>query len=91
MKDQFESNLVEESVDAVRGGGSSSNSPSASSPESPYIAPVARQDLAGIWRCYCHLMDEINNVTTSLGKDGKFQLFMCLSLRYEFQFFFLVE
>lgn len=66
----------------------SSNSPptSQSSPESPaYIGgivnPAVRQELAAIWRCYVHLMDEIQAVTQTLGKDGKFQLFICLSLR----------
>lgn len=79
------------------GGSSNSNSPpnSNSSPESPYSSsggscggggtmersPAVRQELAAIWRCYIHLMDEINNVTQTLGKDGKFQLFICLSLR----------
>lgn len=65
-----------------------SSSPSAcsSSPESPHgpaqqMTLAARQELATIWRCYIHLMDEINNVNQSLGKDGKFQLFICLSLR----------
>lgn len=36
---------------------------------------------ATMWRVYCHLMSEINSVTQTLGKDGKFQLFVCLSLR----------
>ncbi|XP_075973016.1 DENN domain containing pinstripe isoform X1 [Anticarsia gemmatalis] len=39
------------------------------------------QEHRAIWRCYCHLMDEINSVGRTLGKDGKFQLFICLSLR----------
>lgn len=90
VKEQFELSLVEESVDSVRGGGSSnSNSPPTtnSSPDSPFhtpvtpVAPSMRHELAAIWRCYVHLMDEINNVTHTLGKDGKFQLFICLSLR----------
>lgn len=83
VKEQFELNLVEDSVDVVRGGGSNSNTPPSTSPESPHssLTPGARQEIAGIWRCYCHLMDEINNVSQSLGKDGKFQLFICLSLR----------
>ncbi|XP_055707091.1 DENN domain-containing protein 5A isoform X3 [Phlebotomus papatasi] len=88
VKEQFELNLVEESVEAVRGGGSVQNSPptnsSGSSPESSFgtpSTPASRQEFSTIWRCYCHLMDEINNVTQSLGKDGKFQLFICLSLR----------
>lgn len=44
--------------------------------------PAARQELVAVWRSYIHLMDEIKNVNESLGKDGKFQLFICLSLRY---------
>ncbi|XP_055601274.1 DENN domain-containing protein 5B isoform X2 [Uranotaenia lowii] len=90
VKEQFEQSLVEESVDMVRGGGSVCNSPptSGSSPESPpqttsatNQTPVVRQELSAVWRCYCHLMDEINNVKQTLGKDGRFQLFICLSLR----------
>lgn len=78
---------MEEVVESVRGGSRTNNSPPnlSSSPESPHSpAPVtsaARIELVAIWRCYNHLMDEINNVTTTLGKDGKFQLFICLSLR----------
>ncbi|XP_050081320.1 DENN domain-containing protein 5B isoform X3 [Anopheles maculipalpis] len=45
------------------------------------VSPVARQELSAVWHCYCHLMDEINNVKQTLGKDGRFQLFICLSLR----------
>lgn len=89
VKEQFEASLVEEVVETVRGGASSnSNSPptSSSSPEEPpacsQVSPAARHELTAIWRCYIHLMDEINNVSQSLGKDGKFQLFICLSLRW---------
>ncbi|XP_065078318.1 DENN domain-containing protein 5B isoform X3 [Ochlerotatus camptorhynchus] len=89
VKEQFEASLVEETVEMVRGGGSASNSPpnSGSSPESPPQAsttplpPVAKHELLAVWRCYCHLMDEINNVKQTLGKDGRFQLFICLSIR----------
>lgn len=75
---------MEEVVDTVRGGGSSNSNSPPSSPESPYstqMTPAIRQELTTIWRIYIHLMDEISNVTQSLGKDGKFQLFICLSLR----------
>ena len=34
-----------------------------------------------VWRCYCHLIDEIMCTSKALGKDGKFQLFICLSVR----------
>ena len=54
---------------------------SESSDGQPHVTPSARQELMTIWRAYCHLMDEINNVTQTMGKDGKFQLFVCLSLR----------
>lgn len=35
-----------------------------------------------IFRCYCHLIDQINMFSNTLGKDGKFQLFVCLAARY---------
>ncbi|CAG5076426.1 Similar to DENND5B: DENN domain-containing protein 5B (Homo sapiens) [Cotesia congregata] len=34
-----------------------------------------------IFRCYCHLIDQINTFSHTLGKDGKFQLFICLAAR----------
>ncbi|XP_067212616.1 DENN domain-containing protein 5B isoform X1 [Linepithema humile] len=34
-----------------------------------------------ILRCYCHLIDQINMFSQTLGKDGKFQLFVCLAAR----------
>lgn len=35
-----------------------------------------------ILRCYCHLIDQINMFSQTLGKDGKFQLFICLAARW---------
>ncbi|CAK9823615.1 DENN domain-containing protein 5B [Anthophora retusa] len=32
-------------------------------------------------RCYSHLIDQINIFSQTLGKDGKFQLFICLAVR----------
>lgn len=32
-------------------------------------------------RCYSHLIDQINMFSQTLGKDGKFQLFICLAAR----------
>lgn len=40
------------------------------------------QETLAVWRCYCHLVDEIQTASKALGKDGKFQLFICLSVRY---------
>lgn len=40
-----------------------------------------RQETVAVWRCYCHLIDEIHSASQALGKDGKFQLFICLSVR----------
>ncbi|XP_055857093.1 DENN domain-containing protein 5B isoform X1 [Episyrphus balteatus] len=40
-----------------------------------------RNEITAIWRYYVHLLDEINAAGNTLGKDGKFQLFICLSLR----------
>ncbi|XP_043679154.1 DENN domain-containing protein 5B isoform X2 [Vespula pensylvanica] len=34
-----------------------------------------------ILRCYSHLIDQINIFSQTLGKDGKFQLFICLAAR----------
>ncbi|KAL1509617.1 hypothetical protein ABEB36_004327 [Hypothenemus hampei] len=39
------------------------------------------QETVAVWRCYCHLIDEIRNTSKNLGKDGKFQLFICLGVR----------
>jgi DENN domain-containing protein 5 len=81
VKEQFESSLIDESLETVRGGASSPPS-SSSSPETQYsaLSPAIRQELSTIYRCYCHLMDEIHKQPT-LGKDGRFQLFICLTLR----------
>lgn len=83
VKECFEAQLIEDTVEII-GRGSAPNC--STSPEVQYLnssntTPAARQEIAAIWRCYVHLMDEINNVTHTLGKDGKFQLFICLSLR----------
>lgn len=73
VKEQFELSLAEE----LAGTSESGMSPN----QQQYMTPSARQELMTIWRGYCHLLDEINNVTQTMGKDGKFQLFVCLSLR----------
>lgn len=69
VKEQFELNLAEELA----------GTPTSASEVN--VTPAARQERMTIWRAYCHLLDEINNVTQTMGKDGKFQLFVCLSLR----------
>lgn len=40
------------------------------------------QETVAVWRCYCHLIDEIQSASHALGKDGKFQLFICLGVRF---------
>nr|XP_049696730.1 DENN domain-containing protein 5A isoform X3 [Helicoverpa armigera] len=69
VKDEFKMSLCDE--------------PTTQNNKSCGMAYNCRQDQEhrAIWRCYCHLMDEINSVGRTLGKDGKFQLFICLSLR----------
>ncbi|XP_023942763.1 DENN domain-containing protein 5B isoform X3 [Bicyclus anynana] len=69
VKDEFKMSLCDESATQSNKGCG--------------VAYNCRQDQEhrAIWRCYCHLMDEIGSVGRSLGKDGKFQLFICLSLR----------
>jgi negative regulator of sigma E activity len=42
---------------------------------------VERNQKFGVFRCYCHLLDQINTFSQTLGKDGKFQLFICLATR----------
>lgn len=72
VKEQFAVDLMDNlSTSTNEGGGSSGRQ----------MTPSQRQELVTIWRGYCHLMDEINNVSQTMGKDGKFQLFVCLSLR----------
>nr|XP_023011948.1 DENN domain-containing protein 5B [Leptinotarsa decemlineata] len=39
------------------------------------------QETVAVWRCYCHLIDEMTHTSKTLGKDGKFQQFICLSVR----------
>ncbi|XP_041972649.1 DENN domain-containing protein 5B isoform X2 [Aricia agestis] len=68
VKDEFKMSLCDETNVQSKGCG---------------VAYNCRQDQEhrAIWRCYCHLLDEVNSVGRALGKDGKFQLFVCLSLR----------
>jgi hypothetical protein len=35
-----------------------------------------------VLQCYCNLIDQIGSSSHTLGKDGKFQLFMCLCARW---------
>lgn len=67
VKDEFKMSLCDEGVPNKSCG----------------VAYNCRQDQEhrAIWRCFCHLVDEIHSVGRTLGKDGKFQLFVCLSLR----------
>ncbi|CAD6236139.1 GSCOCG00008068001-RA-CDS [Cotesia congregata] len=45
-----------------------------------------------IFRCYCHLIDQINTFSHTLGKDGKFQLFICLAARvYNYCYYYFRE
>ena len=45
---------------------------------------------AGYW-IYCNLMSKINNATESIGKDGKFQIFVCVGVRYAILAHFLYQ
>lgn len=91
IKEQFEMNLSQDQNDNnshVRSN-TPSGSPlalnnshnSESSPYLPGMSSAQRHEWSAIWRCYVYLIDEINAVTNTLGKDGKFQLFICLCLR----------
>lgn len=72
VKDQFEVQLVEETC--MNENYTDSMSRSAANDRN-------HSETQAVWRCYCHLVDEIHNSSHSLGKDGKFQLFICLSVR----------
>ncbi|KAL3204949.1 hypothetical protein MRX96_041075 [Rhipicephalus microplus] len=37
-----------------------------------------------VWRCYCHLANKVERASHTMGKDGKFQLFICLAAREHF-------
>ncbi|KAH8347509.1 hypothetical protein KR059_011975 [Drosophila kikkawai] len=72
IKELFEQNLQLELEDSASSLDSSFSGSSGGS-------TLQRREISGIWRLYVQLMDEING--TALGKDGKFQLLICLSLR----------
>ncbi|XP_075163800.1 DENN domain containing pinstripe isoform X1 [Haematobia irritans] len=75
IKEQFEQYLqLEHLIDDS--GSSLDSSTSCSS-----VSDQTRRELTAIWRYYVQLIDEINKVGNTLGKDGKFQLLICLSLR----------
>lgn len=85
MRDEFKLSLSEEGgVGAGAGVGAGGGVGAA-------CGAYCRQDAEhrAIWRCYCHLADEVGAVGRALGKDGKFQLFICLSLRLVYIFFIL--
>lgn len=73
VKEQFENELIDDS------SGSGNRSASLDRNHHKTVA---------VWRCFCHLVDEIMYSSKALGKDGKFQLFICLSVRLVF---FLTE
>jgi len=74
IKELFEHNLQMELEDSSSSLDSSFSNGSGSGGNS-----LQRREISSIWRLYVQLMDEING--TALGKDGKFQLLICLSLR----------
>ncbi|TDG52574.1 hypothetical protein AWZ03_000807 [Drosophila navojoa] len=73
IKELFEQNLQQELDDSASSLDSSFSNGSCNS--------LQRREISGIWRLYVQLMDEINGTASTLGKDGKFQLLICLSLR----------
>ena len=42
--------------------------------------PLSESEKAGFW-LFCSLFDKINQATESVGKDGKFQIFVCVGIR----------
>lgn len=47
-------------------------------------SPIPRESLEHVvvMRSYNSLVDKIDNASCSVGKDGKFQLFICFAARY---------
>lgn len=51
--------------------------------DDPGISLDAEQESASaVMRMYCRLVETIDTLSHSLGKDGKFQLLVCLAARY---------
>lgn len=75
IKEQFEHYLQQEQQQIDDSGSSLDSSISCGSGQQ-------HRELSAIWHYYIQLMDEINKVGSTLGKDGKFQLLICLSLRF---------
>ena len=44
------------------------------------LAEIAQEDLH-VMRFYCKLVNKINLSSHTVGKDGKFQLFVCMATR----------
>lgn len=44
------------------------------------IRPIAEVAKAGYW-LFCNLLKKINEASQSIGKDGKFQIFICVGIR----------
>ena len=65
-KEEFEQNLVAETLASIQGGSETSSND---------------ESLVDIWREYCHLIDEISKNMNS-GLDEKYQLFICLCLKW---------
>ena len=42
--------------------------------------PLSESEKAGFW-LFCSLFDKINQATETVGKDGKFQIFVCVGIR----------
>lgn len=74
IKEHFEQYLLQEQQHMDDSGSSLDSSINSASSHQ-------KREMCAIWRYYVHLMDEITKVGNTLGKDGKFQLLICLSLR----------
>lgn len=50
--------------------------------DDPGVSLDEQQENAyAVMRVYCRLIESIDTLSHSLGKDGKFQLLVCLSIR----------
>ena len=45
------------------------------------MRPIPEVSKAGYW-LFCNLLKKIDQASEAIGKDGKFQIFICVGIRY---------
>ena len=49
------------------------------------MRPIPEVSKAGYW-LFCNLLKKIDQASEAIGKDGKFQIFICVGIRYVARF-----